>query len=78
MLPFKLNIVELNTESKRDPRFRMEFDIRQYCLRCNRLFKMDADSEAISKLHFDICQGDAAITLMKIGQLYGKIETAAT
>lgn len=71
----KITVIELNTEYTR-PRGFMDETERVLCLKCRRVFRLgdgmtrSLANEAIWNAHRDLCEGDAAVTLMKIEQAY--------
>lgn len=81
--PILFDIIELNTMSDPIPGFRDETQ-RMRCSKCGHLFLYSfGDTEfspegqrrgnqirAITDRHMQLCEGDAAVTLMKIEQAY--------
>jgi hypothetical protein len=69
----KLNIVELNTVDPPTPGF-MDETPRVCCSKCGSRLRlghgMDVDPqvEEISMKHIELCEGDPAVTLLKIDQ----------
>jgi len=68
-------LIDLNTMSDPTPHYRDETP-RQRCAKCRHLFRLgygmndDPVLYRITKKHMELCEGDAAVTLMKIEQAY--------
>lgn len=76
--PVQLAVTELNTMSDPVPHYRDETP-RIRCSKCGHRFllgvgmfynPLDAAVEAITNKHMELCEGDAAVTLMKVEQAY--------
>jgi hypothetical protein len=72
----RFEITELNTIADDAPRF-IDESPRIYCGRCGHWFYLghgifceDPVMAAITYKHLELCEGDQAVTLMKIEQLY--------
>jgi hypothetical protein len=70
-----VRIIELNTMDNPSPNFRDE-TARIRCGKCRNLFRLGPGmfweplETAITMKHLELCEGDAAVTLMKIEQAY--------
>ncbi len=73
--PFVIEILELNTQADPRPGWRDESP-GQRCRACGHVYRlgwgMDEDPKvaAVTRKHMELCEGDAAVTLMKIEQAY--------
>jgi hypothetical protein len=65
------HVVELNTMDNPTRWFRDETQ-RMRCTRCGNTFRLgygmdiDREVEAITEKHVELCEGDAAVTLLKL------------
>lgn len=75
MNPVRFDVTELNTMSDPSPHYRDETP-RERCSRCGHLFLLgrgcndETQVYAITRKHMELCEGDAAVTLMKVEQAY--------
>jgi len=71
--PVLVPAIELNTMSDPTPHYRDETQ-RMWCGKCHHRFlfddRMQKHSEAITQKHMELCEGDAAVTLVKIDQAF--------
>lgn len=74
--PIQFDVTELNTISNPNPQFRDETQ-RMLCRKCRNWFLIgrgmfpEERIAAITEKHMELCEGDAAIALMKVEQWYG-------
>jgi len=75
MKPPLVSIVELNTMSNPVPHYRDESP-RVRCGKCGNLFLLgrgiteDRETAAVTRKHLELCEGNAAVTLMKVEQAW--------
>jgi hypothetical protein len=70
-----IRVIELNTEMTGIPGWRCETAAVR-CSACKKKFRLgwgmaaDTEQSAITTAHLKLCEGDSAVTLMKIQDLY--------
>lgn len=74
----KIKLLNLNTVHKPIPGF-MDETPRAWCSKCKNWLDLGYDMRSddtlclIAQTHMELCEGDAAVTLMKIEQLYKEL-----
>lgn len=70
-----IRVIELNTEMPDKPGWRCETEAVR-CSRCGKKFRLgwgmavELQQSTITTAHLKLCEGDSAVTLMKIENLY--------